>query len=93
LTKKTIKSKIEASQILTEITNSFEVVTIEPVTVLEAGKIASDHLFSIYDSLILSAAIKSNCRIIYSEDLQHNQLIKKILRVVNPFIIAPNSEK
>lgn len=58
LTKKTLKTKKEASEILSEIACSFEVATIEPGTVLEASKIACDHMFSIYDSLILSSALK-----------------------------------
>ena len=42
--------------------------------------------YSFYDSLIISAAVKADCKIIYSEDLQHNQKIKD-LSILNPFII------
>ena len=40
---------------------------------------------SFYDSLIISAALKSECSIIYTEDLQHGQKIFE-LKIVNPFI-------
>ena len=40
--------------------------------------------YSFYDSLIISAAIKGNCSILYSEDLQSNQKIYD-LTIVNPF--------
>jgi predicted nucleic acid-binding protein len=40
--------------------------------------------FSFYDSLIIAAALQANCKILYSEDLQHNQKIYD-LTIVNPF--------
>ena len=41
--------------------------------------------YSYYDSLIISAAIKGDCSILYSEDLQNHQKIYD-LTIVNPFI-------
>ena len=41
--------------------------------------------YSFYDSLIISAAIKGNCSVLYSEDLQDHQKIFD-LTIVNPFI-------
>lgn len=41
--------------------------------------------YSFYDSLIISAAIKADCKLIYSEDLQHKQKIHT-LTIINPFI-------
>lgn len=37
-----------------------------------------------YDALIISAALKAECRILYSEDLQNGQRIDS-LRILNPF--------
>jgi predicted nucleic acid-binding protein len=34
--------------------------------------------YTLYDSLIITAAIEANCTILYSEDLQHNQQIGKL---------------
>ena len=42
--------------------------------------------YSIWDSLIISSALKNNCLFLYSEDMQHNQIIENTLRIVNPFI-------
>ncbi|KAA3611303.1 MAG: PIN domain-containing protein [Calditrichaeota bacterium] len=42
--------------------------------------------YSFYDSLIITAALYSNCKILYSEDLQHEQKIQD-LQILNPFII------
>ena len=40
--------------------------------------------FSVYDCVMVSAALEADCRILYTEDLQHDQTIDG-LRVVNPF--------
>lgn len=47
--------------------------------------ICVDTGYSFYDSLILSATIKSNCKILYTEDMQNRHLIKGI-EIINPFI-------
>ena len=39
--------------------------------------------FSFYDALIVAAALESNCKVLYSEDLQDGQEIES-LTVVNP---------
>ena len=49
-----------------------------------AVRIARDHGFSIFDSLIIAAALHAGCPILYSEDLQHGQVIEG-LTVRNPF--------
>jgi predicted nucleic acid-binding protein len=41
--------------------------------------------FSLYDSILVAAALIAGSRILYSEDLQHGQLIDSQLRVTNPF--------
>lgn len=43
--------------------------------------------YSFYDSMIITAAIQTNCSVLYSEDLQHNQKVQS-LTIVNPFIIS-----
>ncbi len=40
---------------------------------------------SIFDSLIVASALIAGCRKLYSEDLQHGQVIMKQLKVENPF--------
>jgi predicted nucleic acid-binding protein len=50
-----------------------------------AVEIARDRGFSIYDSLIIAAALRAGCSILYSEDLHHGQGIGQ-LTIRNPFI-------
>ena len=55
-------------------------------TILYACDIAKKYGYSFYDSLIIAAAIESGCSLLYSEDMQHNQLIERKLRIINPFL-------
>lgn len=68
------------------------VCQIHPLTVdtHEQGlDIAERYGFSLYDSLIVSAALATGCDCLYSEDMQHGQVIDSQLRIVNPFTDLP----
>jgi predicted nucleic acid-binding protein len=41
--------------------------------------------FSYWDSLILATALENQCTQLYSEDMQHNQIIEGQLQIINPF--------
>ena len=41
--------------------------------------------YSLYDSLIVTAALQANCTILYSEDMHHGQAINQ-LTISNPFL-------
>ena len=68
-------------------TKNFEVEIITPATVIEAIRIKEKYKFSLWDSMIISAALQANCNILYSEDMQHNQVIENKLKVINPFLM------
>jgi predicted nucleic acid-binding protein len=64
---------------------------IDPVSVEihdSAIEIAGRYGFSFYDSAIVASALHSGCRILYSEDFQHGQLIANQLRIRNPFLTS-----
>ena len=46
---------------------------------------AEKYGYSIYDSLIASAALEAGCKTLYSEDLQDGQIINRQLTIRNPF--------
>ena len=48
--------------------------------------IAERYGFSLYDSMIIAAAQGAGCKTLFSEDLQHRQVIDGTLTVRNPFI-------
>ena len=56
--------------------------------ITNAWRIEKRYKFSFWDSMILSAAQKSMCDFILSEDLQDGQIVDEI-RVINPFVHDP----
>jgi len=48
-------------------------------------EMAERYGFSIYDALIVAAAVRAGCAILYTEDLQQGQVIEK-LQIRNPFV-------
>lgn len=85
LTQKKLTTQDEAKQIIVEISTNFPVWAIDTVTVLNALEINSNYGYSYWDSLVLSAALLNDCTILYSEDMQHEQLIAEKTRIINPF--------
>ncbi len=60
-------------------------VSSSPVLILEALKLQAAHQLTWYDSLIIAAAIQSDCKVLYSEDLQHGRRFGDLV-VENPFL-------
>jgi predicted nucleic acid-binding protein len=62
--------------------------SIEPLT-LETHDmgilIAERYKLSVYDAMIVSAALLGGCETLYSEDMQDGMLIDNQLRISNPF--------
>lgn len=50
-----------------------------------AIQLAERYGYSIYDALIVAAALEADCDTLYSEDLQHGQVIDGGLVISNPF--------
>lgn len=74
----------EIREILATIRAICEVIPVT-VEIHEAGlAIAERYDLSLYDSLILAAAAKVECRIVYSEDMQDGQVLQGVT-VRNPF--------
>ena len=62
--------------------------TVEPLTVEthDRGRaVAERYGLSVYDSMIVAAALIAGCTVLCSEDMQDGLLVDKRLRVVNPF--------
>ena len=64
------------------------VCAVEPITIEtyeRALHIAERYGLSIYDALIVSAALLSGCRTLHTEDMQDGQVIEGQLTIRNPF--------
>jgi predicted nucleic acid-binding protein len=71
---------------LHEVIANYYIIINSPDTFTSACRIADKYKYSFYDSLIIASALKAECKILFTEDMQHNQLIEKKLRIINPFI-------
>jgi len=67
-----------------EIFSHMEVVRLDVDDVLAAIDLHRLHELSIWDALIVRAAVLSGCRTLYTEDLQHGRRFEG-LQVVDPF--------
>lgn len=82
------KFKLEYSDIanvIAEIRANFEIITVQIETIELALKIAEKYRYSYYDSVIIATALETSCTLLYSEDMQHKQIIEERLQIINPF--------
>jgi len=63
----------------------YEVIGLDKDILLYSSDIRERYGYSYFYSITLATAIKSNCTILYSEDMQHNQTIENQLKIINPF--------
>lgn len=75
---------LEIREILSTICSVCVVKSLDVETHDLGLELAERYGFSIYDGLIVAAAIRAGCAILYTEDLQQGQRIEK-LQIKNPF--------
>jgi predicted nucleic acid-binding protein len=63
----------------------YHIVNFSESLFLTGSNIRLKYKYSYYDSLIIAAALESKCTILYSEDMQHKQIIENNLQIINPF--------
>ncbi len=78
-------ARIEAT--LFEIQNLLTVYSLGPKDTHKAVQISQRYGFSYYDSLILAAAENHQCKVVFSEDMQHEMILDSGLKTFNPFAI------
>ena len=76
----------EVLQSIEEIRDNCELCYIDMEVIQKALNLNSKYGYSYYDCLILASALLNGCECVYSEDMQHNQLIEGKLKIVNPFL-------
>ena len=65
-----------------------QVIVPDAGDVIEAARLGVEHRLSFWDAMIITAAIKADCALLYSEDLQHERRFGS-LEIRNPFIDLP----
>ncbi len=76
----------ETGKLLAMLEATCQVEIVTPATMQRALDIAGRYGFSWFDSLIVASALEAGCKTLYTEDLQHGQVIEGKLAVANPFI-------
>lgn len=56
-----------------------------PSTAISAFDLLEQYSFSWWDSLIVASALKSECSMLYTEDMQDGLVVNKSLTINNPF--------
>ena len=74
-----------ARQIVADL-SCWGVVTIEPKTILAAIDLQRDYLVSFWDAMIIAAAAAGGAESVFTEDLNHGQIICGV-RIYNPFLL------
>jgi predicted nucleic acid-binding protein len=70
-------------QVIKELCGPAIPITVE--THEAAVELSRRYGFNIYDSLILAAAKRAGCTTVYTEDMQHGQVVEGV-RIENPFL-------
>ncbi len=83
--KKLLKEK-EIYSVADVFMDTLEFYEIKINTLRKTFRIRSDYHYSFWDSLIIASALEAGCSILYTEDMQHNQIIDGTLKIVNPFL-------
>lgn len=83
--------KLKLSQAVCEetvllLTDIGRIVEIKDATIRSAILFKTKYGFSFLDSMIIATALDANCNTLYSEDMQHNQIIESKLTIINPFL-------
>lgn len=75
----------EAGQFLEGISALCPVVALTPATHEIGRALGERYGFSVYDAMIVAAALQNHCTTLYSEDMHDGLLVEGLLRIVNPF--------
>lgn len=86
LTRRQGASLADAHEVAESLLDLCEVVPVDAATVREAIRLVRRYRLSHWDSLIVAAALLAGCERLYSQDLQHGQVIDGRLTIVNPFV-------
>ena len=87
LVRKAERSPAKARKAILSWRDAFPLIETSAEVMLAATDLATDHQLGIWDSVILSAAAESGCRLLLTEDLQEGFTWKGVT-VTNPFALS-----
>jgi len=86
-TRKKIFTAHDTQKIVERLIEEYNPIEIASKHVKKAIEISLIYGFSYWDSLIVATSLLSDCSILYSEDMQHNQVIEISLKILNSFVL------
>jgi predicted nucleic acid-binding protein len=85
LLRKAKKDMPYIAQFIAEFTTAYQTLAQIKEDLMTAADIRSDYHVSYWDSLMIASALRANCNILLSEDMQDGLFIYKQLQIQNPF--------
>lgn len=85
LMRKANKNNVYIEQFVSDFVATYSVTAQTKEDVLQAASIRRDYHFSYWDSLIVACALRSQCSILLTEDMQQGLIINQQLEITNPF--------
>jgi len=84
-TRKYGRPSVEATEQIEIWSDVFVVAPTAGDTLAEAGRLANRHALQIFDAIIIAASAQAGCRILLSEDMQHEAVFNGVT-IINPFV-------
>jgi len=81
-------SKLQAMNEAATLFSDCRIAPIQNSTIDLAIKLIQKYDFQLFDSIIVALALESDCKILYTEDMQHGLLVNKKLQIINPFTVT-----
>ena len=88
LTKKFLLPTTTVQAVVYEVSDACEVHPVTPELIFAALRLREQYRYGFYDSLIIAGARMTGSVILYSEDMQHGQVIDDALTIQSPFVPA-----
>lgn len=85
--RKGFMTKQAAKEIVLETMMTFPMITIDTSIIFKALEINERYDYSYWDSLVLATALLNNCTILFSEDMQGDQVLENKTTIINPFTL------
>ena len=76
----------EISKNIDEILDTCSLLAVRHNTIKKSLALNVGYGYSYYDCLIIASALEANCKYLFSEDMQHGQIIENTLKIINPFV-------
>jgi predicted nucleic acid-binding protein len=85
LLKKTDLKEPDITGIISSFYNRYEVIESSQALLERASNLRCASNFSYWDSLIVAAALMSDAKVLYTEDMHDGLIVDRTLKIVNPF--------